>query len=158
MKSMNPLFLSVIFFILSGILTAQEAKRPFPQHTVYDKSTIMPANHSRAEMDKSVIEYYNLWKSSYVRNNCSDQKQYYVWDNEDLEENETLRSICVSEGQGYGMLITVLMAGFDKDAKTIYDGMYKFYRAHPSKRSEYLMSWSILSGCITNTKNDNQSS
>ena len=158
MKSLNQFIFVVILFVISGIVMAQEPKRPFPQHTVYNKNTIIPSRKSRADMDKSVREYYNRWKVAYVKNNCSDPKQYYVWDDEDVEENVALRSICVSEGQGYGMLITVMMAGYDKEAKKVYDGMYKFYKAHHSKRSEYLMSWSILNGCITNTKNDNQSS
>jgi endoglucanase len=137
---------------------AQEPKRPYPRHTIYDKNTIRPSSQSQAEMDKVVSDFYNRWKRAYIRNNCSDPQQYYVLDDEDLEKNEASRSICVSEGQGYGMLITVIMGGFDKEARSVYDGMYKFYRAHHSKRSDYLMSWSILSGCITNTKNENQSS
>lgn len=139
-------------------IMSQELKRPFPQHTVYDKNTIKPSSQSQADMDKFVCDFYHIWKRAYVRNNCSDPQQFYILDDEDLEKDEAQRSICVSEGQGYGMLITVMMGGFDKDAKTVYDGMYKFYKAHHSKRSDYLMSWSILSGCITNTKNENQSS
>jgi endo-1,4-beta-D-glucanase Y len=158
MKFISSVFFPLVIFILSGISDAQEIKRPYPQHTVYNKSTIKPKSHSQAEMDKVVIDYYNRWKRAYVRNDCSDPKEYYVWDNEDIENDNEHRSICVSEGQGYGMLITVIMAGTDKEAKTIYDGMYKFYKAHRSRRSEYLMSWSILNGCVTNTKNGNQSS
>jgi len=153
----------LLLFVLVGCTTQTTAqqisiKRPFPQHTVYAKQTIKPSNHSQKELDKSVEIFYNRWKQSYVRNNCSDPKEYYVYDDEDMEPGDTFQSICVSEGQGYGMVITVLMAGFDKDARTIFDGMYRFYKAHPSANNPYLMSWSILKNCETNKKDGNQTS
>ena len=132
--------------------------RPFPQHTVYSKHCIKPSNRSQAEMDKSVELFYEKWKKAYVRNNCADTQQYYVFDDEEKESGDKFQSICVSEGQGYGMLIMAMMAGYDSQAKTIFDGMYRFYKAHPSGKSPYLMSWSILSNCETNTKKGNQSS
>jgi endo-1,4-beta-D-glucanase Y len=133
-------------------------ERPFPQHIVYAKQTIKPSNHSQKELDNAVETFYDKWKQAYVRNNCSDKQQYYVLDDEDMEPGDKFHSICVSEGQGYGMLIMVMMAGYDKQAQTIFDGMYRFYKAHPSERSEYMMSWSILNNCETNKKDGNQSS
>jgi endo-1,4-beta-D-glucanase Y len=109
-------------------------------------------------MDESVERFYEVWKKAYLRHNCADIEQYYILDNEDVDKNERFKSICVSEGQGYGMLITVLMAGYDKDAHSIYDGLYKFVKSHPSKSSANLMAWSVLNGCVTNTRHDNQSS
>jgi hypothetical protein len=56
---------------------------------------------------------------------------------------------CVSEGIGYGMLITVLMAGYDANAKVYFDGMFKVYRGRPAfgmstPGAIYLMDWLIL--------------
>src|ERR1035437_1193181 len=133
-------------------------KRPFPQHTVYTKHTIKPTNHKTAEIDKVVTTFYERWKKAYIRNNCSDTSQYYVLDDEEMEAEDKFHSICVSEGQGYGMLITVIMAGYDSNAQTIFDGLYRFYKSHPSERSEYLMSWSILNECKTNKLDGNNSS
>jgi endo-1,4-beta-D-glucanase Y len=48
---------------------------------------------------------------------------------------------CVSEGQGYGMIITALMAGYDPSAKISYDNLYNYYKSHPSTRNKYLMAW-----------------
>jgi endo-1,4-beta-D-glucanase Y len=42
------------------------------------------------------------------------------------------------------------MAGHDSKAKEYFDGMFQFYRAHPSENSPYLMSWNILKGCKVN--------
>jgi len=157
---LNSIFILFSFIVGCTATTAQYSaiKRPFPQHTTYAKQTIKPSNHSQKELDKSVEIFYNLWKQAYVRNNCSDSSQYYVYDNEEMEAGDTFQSICVSEGQGYGMLITVTMAGYDKDARTIFDGMYRFCKAHPSADNPYLMSWSILKDCETNKKDGNQTS
>ena len=45
---------------------------------------------------------------------------------------------CVSEGQGYGMIIVALMAGYDTAAQNIYDGLFHYYKAHPSKQAPFL--------------------
>lgn len=149
-------------FLLSFICRSSEVQaqvfRPFPQHVKYSEGTIKPNKVEQSTMDKSVEKFYEIWKKAYLRHNCADVQQYYILDDEDVEKSERFRSICVSEGQGYGMLITVLMAGYDSNAHAIYDGMYKFVKAHPSKASANLMAWSILNGCVTNVKHDNQSS
>ncbi|MBP9742606.1 MAG: hypothetical protein KBD37_04525 [Burkholderiales bacterium] len=54
-----------------------------------------------------------------------------------------LSDITVSEGQGYGMIITVMMAGFDPQAQQIFDGLFRYVKAYPSKLDDNLMSWII---------------
>jgi len=152
------LLLSLFFNCYNTVISQTTIKHAFPQHTEYSKYTIKPSNHGQKDLDKAVEQFYNKWKQAYIRNNCSNANQYYVLDDEEMEPGDTFKSICVSEGQGYGMLITVLMAGYDNDAQTIFNGMFRFYKAHPSSRSPYLMSWSILKDCITNKKDGNQSS
>lgn len=57
-----------------------------------------------------------------------------------------------SEGMGYGMLITVVMAGYDANAKVYFDGMYRVVRGCPaiglaskgSAISDYQMDYRIL--------------
>ena len=48
---------------------------------------------------------------------------------------------CVSEGQGYGMVIVALMAGYNPSAQKTYDNLYHYYKAHPSNRGVHLMAW-----------------
>src|SRR4030095_3455565 len=38
-------------------------------------------------------------------------------------------------------LLTAIMAGYDANAKTYFDGLYRYYIAHPSASNPYLMSW-----------------
>ena len=85
-------------------------------------------------MDDSVRFFYNSWKAHYVRQ--ARPGEYYI-----LSEHSTGNKISVSEGQGYGMMITVLMAGYDTAAHTIYDGMVRYFKSHSSDRSKYLMAW-----------------
>jgi endo-1,4-beta-D-glucanase Y len=52
----------------------------------------------------------------------------------------------VSEGHGYGMVTTAIMAGHDPDAQKIFDGMYAFFRKFPSSHTPDLMGWTVNVG------------
>ncbi len=158
-KQMRKIIICITIFIMSTInsIYPQNPKYPFPQNKSYSVGSIKPQNHPQTELNKAVMQFYKVWKNAYIRHDCSDPKQYYVLNDEENVKGKG-STICVSEGQGYGMQIMVLMAGFDKDARTIFNGMFKFSRAHPSSKSPHLMSWSILKGCITNTHDGNNSS
>ena len=115
---------------------------PFTQHYVYTAASIKPSNHSQAQLDSVVKSFYNFWKSKYFRNTCN-SKQYFVWFG---DEDPTINS--VSEGQGYGMMIAAYMAGYDPNAKTIYDGLYNYYKAHLDSISFTLMAWEQNKNCV----------
>jgi endo-1,4-beta-D-glucanase Y len=119
---------------------AQSPALPFPRHVHYVQGTILPDHVPQRKLDKSVESFYILWKERYINSNCV-PGQYYVW----FEKKGNKQS--VSEGQGYGMVIVALMAGFDKTAKATYDGLYRYYKAHPSKRNPYLMAWAQNTNC-----------
>jgi endo-1,4-beta-D-glucanase Y len=92
-------------------------------------------------MDDSVRSFYFQWKNRYIRKSqCSDT--YYVW-----SENSGKNHECVSEGQGYGMIIVALMAGADSLSQLLFDGLFNYYLEHPSKRSRALMSWAQSKTC-----------
>src|SRR5262249_15691049 len=75
------------------------------------------------------------WKNHYILDGCTPGEKY-VW-----FEGTKGSNICVSEGQGYGMMIVALMAGFDSTAQDTYDCLYRYYRSHPSTTSSDLMAW-----------------
>jgi endo-1,4-beta-D-glucanase Y len=93
-------------------------------------------------MDDSVRTFYKAWKHRYIRKGCN-AAEFYVW----FEGLDTHNKQCVSEGQGYGMIITALMAGADTAAQTTYNGLYRYYKAHPSKTDAYLMAWAQKKDC-----------
>lgn len=123
---------------------SQVINYPFPQHVTYSKGTIKPSA-KQSKKDKVTTEFYDSWKKRYIIKNpyVSNKAQYYVWSSGQKysKQNKQTVPICVSEAQGYGMLITVYMAGYDKEAKKLFDGMYRYYKANTIKRGKYLMSW-----------------
>ena len=126
-----------IFFLLlfdSGNIFAQPPSKPFPQHAEYFPGTIKPNHLSQAQLDNSVKTFYNQWKARFIKH-VSGTDQDFIWfENKDRKQ-------CVSEGQGYGMIIMTLIAGYDKSAKDIYDNLFRYARAHPTAKSKYLMAW-----------------
>jgi endo-1,4-beta-D-glucanase Y len=118
------------------------ARRPFPQHVAYSPGTILPA-FDRATMDQQVAAFYDEWVAAYLREGCGEGRYYVLAEG----TGSSGRSISVSEGQGYGMIITALMAGHDSAAKTKFDGLYRFFRDHPSGLNPQLMAWNQVEGC-----------
>ncbi|HVS97705.1 MAG TPA: glycosyl hydrolase family 8 [Puia sp.] len=108
---------------------------PFPQHTTYLGGAILPDHISREAMDDTVRSFYRQWKEHYILPGCTPNEKY-VW-----FEGTSGRNICVSEGQGYGMLIVALMAGFDSTAQQTFDDLYRYVQSHPSNTSPNLMAW-----------------
>lgn len=92
-------------------------------------------------MDDSVRSFYKAWKEHYIRVGCGPDEAY-VW-----FEGTAGTNICVSEGQGYGMMIVALMAGYDPNAQATYDALYHFYKSHPASTSPHLMAWTQTKDC-----------
>jgi len=82
------------------------------------------------KINKDIVNYYFTWKSKYLKN--EDDGSYRIID----KDNRT-----VSEGQGYGMLITALLHSHDDNAQKIFNGLWKFVKKHPSNFSSNLMAW-----------------
>lgn len=113
--------------------TVPKAAHPFPAHNFYPGS-VSPSAYSQSELDKNLYDYYRIWKKSYL---VQEGKRFRVA----MDKKEKTRT--TSESQGYGMLITAYMAGADKEAKAIFDGLYIFSRLYPSSICKDLMSWEI---------------
>ncbi len=127
------LILSIII-CYSIPLFAQPPQKPFPQHVKYFAGTIKPNHVSQTQLDNAVETFYTQWKKRFIKN-MPGKPESYVWF-EGVGKKQ-----CVSEGQGYGMIITALMAGYDASAKVTYDNLFRYYKSHPDKRSKYLMAW-----------------
>jgi beta-glucanase (GH16 family)/endo-1,4-beta-D-glucanase Y len=114
--------------------------RPFPQHTKYVNGVIKPNYVSQQQLDNDVSKKYDEWKNRYLKKHPKKSDQYYVFYN--LESVVTsANAVSCSEGHGYGMMITSLMAGYDSRAKEYFDGLFRFYKAHPSINNSALMAW-----------------
>lgn len=116
--------------------------KPFPQQVNY--SGILKPNHvSQESLNNAVKNYYNDWKKKYLKNDLSSLPGGYYVKGEITGNPDGFRPLGTSEGQGYGMIITVLMAGHDSNAQTIYDGLFKTARAFKSSINPNLMGWVV---------------
>ena len=124
-----------LLFLAASSVTAQKVFNPFPQHVHYFDNVIKPNHIPQQQLDDSVASFYKSWKGRYLKRG-KQQGEYYIGADDAVANKK-----CVSEGQGYGMVIVSLMAGFDTAAQTIYNGLFNYYKLHPSNKSRYLMAW-----------------
>jgi endo-1,4-beta-D-glucanase Y len=132
-------------------------RHPYGSHrTRYTTGSVLPATVVPAGLDSATAAFYETWKRRYLITGCGDGRAYVFVnaDGSDTGGNRDPDSISVSEGHGYGMLITVLMAGHDPQAKTYFDGFYRFFRDHPSRHSSQLMAWNQITGCANASRGD----
>lgn len=124
----------------SNLVHAQN--KPYPQAINYP-NCIKPNNVTQAAMNTSVSSYYDYWKSKYLKNNLASLPGGYYVKGDITGSADGYTPLGSSEGQGYGMVITALMAGYDPNARTIYDGLFKTARAYRSSQNNNLMGWVV---------------
>jgi endo-1,4-beta-D-glucanase Y len=132
---------SILFITLCLLLQVSSGQnnRPFPQQLSFS-GCIKPNHVTQASMNTSVQNYYNYWKGLYLKPAVYTTNAYFI-QGENTGGGASDKG--TSEGHGYGMIITALMAGYDANAKTYYDGLYKFYNNHRSSIDNNLMGWLI---------------
>jgi endo-1,4-beta-D-glucanase Y len=110
----------------------------FPYKQGYGRG-IKPTNYSQAQMDADVRDMYNLWRAKYVTTAGAGTGGARVYKPD--EGGDT-----VSEGQGYGMLISVYMANASNSGKSDFDKMLTYYKAKRrflNSENTGLMSWRV---------------
>jgi endo-1,4-beta-D-glucanase Y len=119
----------------------------FGSHPMPYPSDVLHPTGSQASLDSAVEQAYDTWKGQYVKQGCGG---YYV-----LSGGGTGAGVGdeVSEGHGYGMVITAIMAGYDPNAQTVFDGMYTFFHKFPTATHQNLMAWTVdvAGGCKPQT-------
>ena len=138
----------LILFVLLFDLSAFSQNYPFPQHIDYNIH-IKPGQYTQEQLDDQVRSFYDGWKNKHLINGCEDN-HYYIY----VDDGNT---VTVSEAMGYGMMIIPIMAGYDPDAKVYFDGLYRYYKAHPSFIMPHLMAWKQITGCVNSGGPDSAS-
>jgi endo-1,4-beta-D-glucanase Y len=95
---------------------------PFGSHLRPYAPGTLALTGSRATIDAAVVSLYNKWKTNFLVSAGS----------YGLAVKASADYPYVSEGQGYGMELTVVMAGADPSAQSSFDGILKYVLAHPS--------------------------
>ncbi len=140
MKTLPTIFkiLFCCYFIFGSFFRLNSQNRPFPQQKSWS-GCIKPDNVSQQQMNTSVQNMYNYWKSSFLKP-TNLPGGYYI---KGGCTGCSVPSKGTSEGHGYGMIITALMGGYDAQAKTYFDGLYKFFDTHRSTINSELMGWNV---------------
>ena len=111
--------------------------------THYRSDVCMP-NIDKKTMDAKVVEFYRIWKGKYIKPS-KNNGEFVLHD----DGNDKTSKRWTSEGQGYGMLITVLMAKFDSSAKHSFDSLFNHYYTN---RSHYSSNKDDFNKIIPNMK------
>src|SRR5665213_2282789 len=116
-----------------GLFSASAQNLPFPQHVVY-ATGIKPNNVSQTTMDSTVSSYWSTYSARYVKSAGGSPTRYYIAYN--LEGQGDVGAVTTSESHGYGMVMEAYFAD-----KSHFDGMYWYYKDHPSQNNSRLMAW-----------------
>ncbi len=144
-------FLGLALAFLAGSVRAQGlpatqippsrlVRRPFPQHVTYAPGTILPNHVGQSQLDSDVVALYDAWKQRYLAQAGSEPDGHPRYR---VRTGRHPSDPTVSEGMGYGMLLSVYLAGADPEAQTIFDGLYEFVLDHPSEIDPRLMDWHV---------------
>ncbi|MCU5370881.1 MULTISPECIES: glycosyl hydrolase family 8 [Bacillus cereus group] len=128
--------------VVSQQVAAAKEMKPFPQQVNY-AGVIKPNHVTQESLNASVRSYYDNWKKKYLKNDLSSLPGGYYVNGEITGDADGFKPLGTSEGQGYGMIITVLMAGYDSNAQKIYDGLFKTARTFKSSQNPNLMGWVV---------------
>jgi hypothetical protein len=116
---------------------------PFGARLVPYAAGIRPTQ-SNSTMDALLKSQYDAWKAARVVSASSIVAGGYA------VKFSTSTYLAVSEGMGYGMLLAVLFAGHDPQARTLFDGLLAVVRARSAyavtqydPSGKYLMDWRL---------------
>ena len=139
-RSLLAVFLLPAAFALSGNAALAAPALPFPAHSSYAAGSILPSHKTQAQLDAAVVSAWNGWKSRYLAAAGTEPDGHPRYR---VKFSAAASAKTVSEGQGYGMLLAVLLAGEDVQAQQIFDGLWEFCLDHPSSIDGRLMDWSV---------------
>jgi len=124
---------------------------PFGSHPqTYFAGSILPSHLTQAALDQAARNFYDEWKARYLVSACGAGRSV-------VRASVKPGNLTVSEAHGYGMIVAALMAGHDPDAREIFDGMYAYFREHPSVYGPGLMAWYQRKSCASAEGSDSAS-
>lgn len=105
---------------------------------------------SQADMNSHITTLYDQWKSNYMdqmifTDGAVNRSFLGAFIRTELiyDFPAEYEFASFSEAFGYGMILSVLMAGHDKEAQLNFDRLYKTYLNFPSSDHADLMSWGV---------------
>lgn len=111
---------------------------PFP-HNVQYAHGIAPTNFSQAQKNTDVEAMWQAWRKTYLIAEGAGPGELRV-------TMGGARGVAISEGTGYGMLISAYMANPTNSGKADFDSIYRYYKRHEKVMggTNYgLMAWRV---------------
>ncbi|MFI6095629.1 glycosyl hydrolase family 8 [Lentzea sp. NPDC051213] len=121
-----------VYGVGSGTPPVPGVGYPFGSRQQSYAAGMLRPSGSTSTVDAAVVDYYQRWKSAFVRQNCGNG--WYQVISPDADHPY------VAEAQGYGMVVAATMAGADPDARKIFDGLVKWKIDHPSSINPDLLA------------------
>jgi endo-1,4-beta-D-glucanase Y len=118
---MKNIVILVLLFLLSGVYLLGQS-RPFPQNVDYPygyQTSLISA------IDVQIV--YERWKKLYLKS-CDEMYRVSIGDT----------AITISEGMGYGMLLTAYFG-----EKGRFDRLFDFYKSKRTSKAHNLMAWRV---------------
>jgi endo-1,4-beta-D-glucanase Y len=138
---MQALALTTLVAALAAqIAAAQAPLRPFPQHVLYAPGKTKPNPVSQLQLDNDARALYTAWKSRYVVQMGTEPDGHPRYR---VRAGRQASDPTVSEGQGYGLMLAALFAGYDANAQILFDGLWEFALDHASSIDARLMDWYV---------------
>ncbi|GAA1838920.1 glycosyl hydrolase family 8 [Luedemannella flava] len=103
---------------------------PFGSHRRPYAAGVLAVTGDRSDVDGQVVAFYRQWRAAFVRAGCG---RFHV-------VSPDAEYPVVAEAQGYGLVISALMAGADRRARELFDGILGYVLAHPSSQDRGLMA------------------
>jgi endo-1,4-beta-D-glucanase Y len=139
MSKTIPFILTFAFLWVSHQSAGAQGDRfPYPHNHTYAHG-IVPTNFSQAQKNADLEAMWKAWRKTYLTDRGAGKDELRVSMNGTKDES-------VSEGIGYGMLISVYLANPANSGKADFDALYRYYKRHEKvmNGTRYgLMAWQI---------------
>lgn len=117
---------------------AEGDRFPYPHNHTYAHG-IVPTNFTQAQKNADLESMWQAWRKTYLTDRGAGNGELRVSKN-------GAKGDSISEGIGYGMLISVYMANPGNSGKADFDSLYRYYKHHEKVMdgTRYgLMAWRV---------------
>ena len=117
---------------------ADSDRHPFPHNVTYAHG-IRPKGFSQKQMNADLTAMWQAWRKTYLLSAGAAPGELRV-------SLGGPKGFAISEGMGYGMLISVYLAAPGNTGKADFDALYRYYKRHEkvAKGINYgLMAWRV---------------
>ncbi|HZH77174.1 MAG TPA: glycosyl hydrolase family 8 [Archangium sp.] len=145
--------LALVAALLAGVASAAPPSYPFGSRLQPYAHGIRVSNPAPGVQDAAIRTKYDQWKAQRIARSIPTIPGGMAVK---FSDQTPPPKLTVSEGIGYGMLLTVVMAGHDPEAQLIFDGLLRTARARPADglanstfgaqygaHAPYLMEWEL---------------